>query len=43
MTQLSDLTINDMKVMWVVGAAERLATLGVIGGNIPLQIGRAHV
>ena len=38
MTQLSDLTIDDMKLMWVVGAAERLATLGIIGGEIPLRV-----
>lgn len=32
------LSIADCKVMWVVGAAERLATLGLIGGDIPLRL-----
>lgn len=34
----SDLSIVDCKVMWVIGAAERLATLGLIGGDIPLRL-----
>ena len=33
-----NLTANDYKVMWVVGALERLATLGLIGAEIPLQL-----
>jgi hypothetical protein len=33
-----NLTVNDYKVMWVVGALERLATLGLIGADIPLQL-----
>lgn len=28
----------EAQVMWVVGAAERLATLGVFDGNVPLRI-----
>lgn len=32
------LSIADCKVMWVIGAAERLATLGLIGGDIPLRL-----
>ena len=35
---MNDLTITDLKLLWVVGAAERLATLGLIGGNIPLRL-----
>lgn len=27
-----------MKVMWVVGAAERLATLGMLSSDIPLKL-----
>ena len=34
----AQLSIPQMKVMWVVGALERLATLGVIGPDIPLQL-----
>lgn len=34
----TQLTIDECKVMWVVGALERLATLGLIGNNIPLQV-----
>ena len=30
--------IFEYKVMWVVGALERLATLGLIGSNIPLKL-----
>lgn len=36
--KMNDLTITDLKLLWVVGAAERLATLGLIGGNIPLRL-----
>jgi L-rhamnose mutarotase len=32
------LTISEMKVMWVVGATERLATLGLLSPNIPMQL-----
>jgi hypothetical protein len=35
MTQLS---IGECKVMWVVGALQRLATLGMIGPDIPLKL-----
>lgn len=34
----AQLTVDECKVMWVVGALERLATLGLIGDNIPLQL-----
>lgn len=34
----AQLTVDDYKVMWVVGAAERLATLGVFYENVPLQL-----
>lgn len=31
-------SISDCKLLWVVGAAERLATLGMIGKDIPYTI-----
>ena len=34
----AQLSIDECKVMWVVGALERLATLGLIGPDIPLQL-----
>lgn len=34
----AQLTIDDCKVMWVVGAAERLATLGMFNSDVPLQL-----
>lgn len=34
----AQLTIDECKVMWVVGALERLATLGLISSNIPLRL-----
>ena len=34
----AQLSIDECKVMWVVGALERLATLGLIGSDIPLKI-----
>ena len=34
----AQLTIDECKVMWVVGALERLATLGMIGPDIPLKL-----
>ena len=34
----AQLSIEECKVMWVVGALERLATLGLIGPNIPLRL-----
>lgn len=34
----AQLTIEKCKIMWVVGALERLATLGLIGSNIPLKL-----
>ena len=34
----SGISIVDCKVLWVIGAAERLATLGLIGGDIPLRL-----
>ena len=33
-----NLTVNECKVMWVVGAAERLATLGLLSSDIPLKL-----
>ena len=32
------LTIPEMKVMWIVGAAERLATLGLLSSDIPVKL-----
>jgi hypothetical protein len=32
------LTVPEMKVMWVVGAAERLATLGMLSSDIPMKL-----
>lgn len=32
------LSVEECKVMWVVGALERLATIGLIGPNIPLKL-----
>ena len=34
----TQLSIDECKVMWVVGALERLATLGLIGPDIPLKL-----
>lgn len=31
-------SISDCKLLWVVGAAERLATLGMIGKDVPYTI-----
>jgi hypothetical protein len=33
-----NLTINECKVLWVVGAAERLATLGMLSPDVPLKL-----
>jgi hypothetical protein len=32
------LTISEMKVMWIVGATERLATLGILSPDIPMKL-----
>jgi hypothetical protein len=37
-TMNAQLSIDECKIMWVVGALERLATLGLIGPNVPLQL-----
>jgi hypothetical protein len=34
----AQLSIDECKVMWVVGALERLATLGLIGADVPLKL-----
>ena len=31
-------SVDECKVMWVVGAAERLATLGMLSPDIPLHL-----
>ena len=33
-----NLSVDDCKVLWVVGAAERLATLGMLSPDIPLHL-----
>lgn len=37
-TMMTELSIDECKVMWVVGALQRLATLGMIGPDIPLKL-----
>ena len=39
----AQLSIDECKVMWVVGALERLATLGLIGPDVPLQLSGSAV
>jgi hypothetical protein len=39
----AQLTIDECKVMWVVGALQRLATLGMIGPDIPLTLSGSAV
>ena len=34
----TQLPIDECKVMWVIGALQRLATLGMIGPDIPLKL-----
>jgi hypothetical protein len=34
----AQLSIDECKVMWVVGALERLATLGALSSDIPLSL-----
>jgi len=34
----TQMLIDECKVLWVVGALERLATLGLIGSDIPLKL-----
>lgn len=34
----TQMSIGECKVMWVIGALERLATLGMIGPDIPLKL-----
>lgn len=31
-------SIDECKIMWVVGALERLATLGMIGPDVPMKL-----
>ena len=38
MTMTEQVSIEECKVMWVIGAAERLATLGLLGGSVPVRI-----
>ena len=33
-----NLSIDECKVLWVVGAAERLATMGLLSPNIPMNL-----
>lgn len=32
------LTVNECKVMWIVGSLQRLATLGLLGSDIPMKL-----
>lgn len=34
----AQLSIDECKVMWVVGAAERLATMGLLSPDVPLKL-----
>lgn len=34
----AQMSIGECKVLWVVGALQRLATLGLIGPDIPLKL-----
>jgi hypothetical protein len=34
----AQMSIDECKVLWVVGALERLATLGLIGADVPLKM-----
>jgi hypothetical protein len=34
----AQLSIDECKVMWVVGAAERLATMGLLSPDIPMKL-----
>jgi hypothetical protein len=35
---MTDFTITELKVLWVVGAVERLATLGFLNQDVPMQL-----
>ncbi len=37
MTQFTSYTLED-KILWVVGALERLATLGLLDSNVPVRV-----
>jgi len=32
------MTIPEIKILWIVGAAERLATLGMLSSDIPMKL-----
>ncbi len=34
----TQMTISEIKILWVVGALERLATLGMLSSDIPLKL-----
>lgn len=34
----TEMTIGELRVLWIVGAAERLATLGILSGDIPVRL-----
>jgi hypothetical protein len=34
----AQLSVDECKIMWVIGALQRLATLGLIGPDIPLKL-----
>jgi len=35
---ITNFSIPEMKVIWVIGALERLATLGVLNSDVPLTL-----
>lgn len=38
-----NLSVTECQILWVVGAAERLATLGMFGGDVPLRIPNSRI
>lgn len=38
-----NLNINQLKVIWIVGATERLATLGFLSPDVPLQLSQSCI
>lgn len=39
----TSLTIPDLQVLWVIGALERLATLGMLNPDVPYHVSQEHV
>lgn len=38
-----NLNIHDLKLIWIVGATERLATLGFLSPELPLQLSQSCI